>query len=77
MLFRPRRSWLRGFCLAGSLPALPGAAFVFLDRLFNLRYMCSPSPSASVGSFFALPAQPKWLLLGLVSKAKVARSRRS
>ena len=44
MLVRPRRSWLRGLCLAGSLPVLPGAAVVFLDRLFNLKYMCSPLP---------------------------------
>ena len=39
-----RRSWLRRLCLAGFLPVLPVAAVVFLDRLFNLRYMCSPLP---------------------------------
>ena len=32
------------WCLTGSLPVLPGAAVVFLDRLFNLRYVCSPLP---------------------------------
>ena len=44
MLFRPRRGWLRGLCLAGFLPVFPGATDVFLDRLFNLKYMCSPLP---------------------------------
>ena len=39
-----RRSWLRLLCLAGFLPVLPGAAVVFLDRLFNLRFVCSPLP---------------------------------
>ena len=39
-----RRSWLRRLCLAGSLPVLPGTVVVFLDRLFNLRYVCSPLP---------------------------------
>ena len=39
-----RRSWLRRLCLAGFLPVLPGAAVFFLDRLFNLRYVCSPLP---------------------------------
>ena len=44
MLFRPRRGWLRGLCLAGSLPVFPGAIDVFLDRLFNPGYVCSPLP---------------------------------
>ena len=39
-----RRSWLRRLCLAGSLPVFPVAAVGFLDRLFNLRYVCSSLP---------------------------------
>ena len=39
-----RRSWPRRLCLAGSLPVLPVAAVGFLDRLFNLRYVCSSLP---------------------------------
>ena len=38
------RSWLRRLCLAGSLLVFPGAAVVFLNRLFNLRFVCSPLP---------------------------------
>ena len=37
-----KHSWLRRLCLAGFLPVLPGAAVVFLDSLFNLKYVKSP-----------------------------------
>ena len=41
-----RRSWRRRMCLAGFLLVFPGAAaaVVFLDRVFNLRFVCSPLP---------------------------------
>ena len=56
-----RRSWLRRLCLAGFLPVLPGAAVVFLDVSSTSGMCVLPSPIASLGSFFALPAQAKWL----------------
>ena len=70
-----RRSQRRRLCLAGFLPVLPGAAVVFLDRLFNLRYVCFLSPSASLGSFLRCLLSLSGFLLSLVSKVKVARSR--
>ena len=56
-----RHNWQRRFCLAGFLPVLPGAAVVFLDVSSTSGMCVLPSPKVSLGSFYALPAQPKRL----------------